>query len=77
MNARTSENGWLNEWRDELTWIDGASDNTSERIPGPVIKPVVEGVEALLRQVLGGSIVEVRIELMNHRLEPSVKEKLD
>ncbi len=39
-------------------------------IPGSVIEPVVEGVETLLRQVFSGSIVEVGIELVDHRLEP-------
>jgi hypothetical protein len=50
--------------------IDGATYNSAQRIPGPIVEPVVEGVEALLRQVLGGPVVEIGIELVNHGLEP-------
>ena len=42
-------------------------------LPGPVIEPVVEGVESILCQKLGGSVVEVRVKLMNHGLEPRYK----
>ncbi len=50
--------------------VDGAPYNAAQRVPGSVVEPVVEGVESLLCQVLGRPIVEVGIELVNHRLEP-------
>jgi hypothetical protein len=31
----------------------------------------VEGVEALLRQILRRPVVKIRIEFVNHRLEPN------
>jgi hypothetical protein len=55
---------------DHEAWVDGAPDNAAQRVPGPVVEPVVEGVESLLCQVLGRPIVEIGIELVNHRLEP-------
>ena len=44
--------------------------DTAQWVPGPVVEPVVEGVEALLGQILGRPIVEVGIELVNDRFEP-------
>ena len=49
----------------------------SQWIPCPVVEPVVEGVEPLLGQVLGGAVVEVGIELVDHRLIAQDGEKPD
>eukprot|EP00053_Salpingoeca_punica_P010929 m.97584 g.97584 ORF g.97584 m.97584 type:complete len:573 (+) comp15536_c0_seq2:800-2518(+) len=48
--------------------VDGAADDAAERVPGAVVKPVVEVVEALLHQVLRGAVVEVRVKLVDHAL---------
>lgn len=34
--------------------VDGASDDTTEGVPRPVVEPIVEVVEALFGQVSGG-----------------------
>lgn len=39
--------------------VDCATDDAPQWIPGPVVKPVPEVVEALLGEKLGHSIVEV------------------
>jgi hypothetical protein len=39
------------------------------------VSPVVEVVEALLREELGGPVVEVRIEFMNDAFEPQDREE--
>lgn len=54
--------------RDHETGIDGAADDTAERVPGSVVEPVVERVEALFGEELGGAVVEIRIELVDDRL---------
>ena len=56
--------------------VDGAPDDAPQGIPGAVIKPVVEIVEAFLRQILGGAVVEVGVKLMNDRFKPN-KEKIN
>ena len=53
---------------DHEAGVDGAADDPAQRVPGPVVEPVVEGVETLVGQVLGRSVVEVGIELVNHGL---------
>ena len=55
--------------------VDGAPDDAPQGIPGAVIEPVVEIVEAFLRQILGGAVVEVGVKLMNDRFKPN-KEKI-
>ena len=42
-----------------LTWVNGTADDSPQRIPCPVIKPVMELVETLLSQEAGGTVVEV------------------
>ena len=55
---------------DHETGVDGSSNDTTQRIPGTIIKPVVEIVETILRQIFGCAIVEVWIKLMNNRFKP-------
>ena len=52
--------------------VDGAADDPTQRIPGSVIKPVVETVESILSQVLGGAVVEVGIKLVNDWFESAL-----
>jgi len=49
--------------------VNGAADDASQGIPGAVIEPVVELVEALLGEEPRGAVVEVRVELMDNALE--------
>ena len=48
--------------------VDGAADDTAQRVPCPVVKPVVERVEPLVRQELGSPVIEVRVKFVDHRL---------
>ena len=57
------------------TWVDCASDDPTKRIPGAIIEPVVELVEALLCQEAGGAVVEVGIELVNNALKAEHREE--
>lgn len=45
------------------------SDDPSEGIPGSLVEPVVEGIEALFGEKLCRAIVEIRIKLMDDALE--------
>ena len=49
--------------------VDGASDDPTEWVPGTVIEPVVERVEAFIWEILGGAVVEVGIELVDDWFE--------
>lgn len=51
---------------DHKTGVDGASNDTAEGIPGPVIKPVVEGVVAGFGEVFGCAVVEVGVKLVDY-----------
>ena len=62
---------------DHETGIDCSSNNPTKWIPGSVVKPVVKVVETLIREVLGCSVVEVRIELMDDRLKAKDREEPD
>ena len=42
-----------------ITWIDGSPNDPPKRIPGTVVKPVVEIVISLLHQVLCCSVVKI------------------
>jgi hypothetical protein len=57
------------------TWIQGSAHDTAQRIPCAVVKPVQEVVEALRRQVLCCTEVEIRVELVDDafKLENSVQ----
>ena len=52
--------------------IDGATNNPAQRVPGSVIKPVVEWIEPVVRQVFGRPVVEVRVKLMDNRFKPKL-----
>lgn len=41
------------------TWINGATDDPPQRIPCPVVKPVVKLIKSFLCQEAGGTVVEV------------------
>lgn len=76
MNGQTRK--WMNESQPRLsqpTWIDGAPYDPTQGVPGPVVEPVVEVVEALLGQEPRRAVVEVRIELVDHALVPQHREQ--
>ncbi len=52
------------------TRVDGASDNSAQWIPSTVVEPIMERVEALVREELSRPVVEVRIEFVDHDLVP-------
>lgn len=45
------------------------TNNTSQRIPCSIVKPIVEVVKAFFSQISGGPVVEVRVELVDDALE--------
>ena len=63
--AESVENALDADGRDLHTRVDGRSDRPAERIPRLVVKPVEEGVPAILVEVLGGAVVEPRVEFVN------------
>lgn len=54
---------------DHETRVKGTASDTAERVPGAVVKPVPEAVEAIGDEVFGGSEVKPGIELVNNALE--------
>lgn len=58
-----------------LTRIDGATNNSAQRVPCHIIKPVVEGIEPLLNQILGSSVVKVGVKLVNDAFIPQHREE--
>lgn len=52
------------------TGINSSSNDTAQRVPGSVVKPVVELVETFLCQILGCAVVEVGIKLMDNTFKP-------
>ena len=60
---------------DHETRIDGTADDATKRVPGAVVEPVVEIVEALSGEVLSGAVVEVGIEFVNDRLVAQHREE--
>lgn len=42
-----------------LTWINCSSNDSSQRVPGPVIKPVMEFIKSLFSQEPGSPIIKV------------------
>ena len=57
--------------------VDGAADDPAERVPGAVVEPVVEGVEALLGEEARRAVVEVGVELVDHGLVAQHGEEAD
>ena len=51
-------------------WIDGGGDWPTERIPRSMIKPVEECVPAMRDEILCGTEVEPRIELVDDAAVP-------
>ena len=51
---------------DHEAGVDCPTDNSTQRIPRPLIKPIMELVEALIRQELGCTVVEVWIKFVDH-----------
>lgn len=44
-----------------LTWVNCSSNDSAQRVPGPVVKPVMEFIESLLSQEPGSPIIKVPI----------------
>ena len=63
----TFKSVWLMEF---LTRVDCSSNNTTKRIPCSIIKPVVEAIKSFFSQVSCGSVVKVRIKLVDNTLKP-------
>ena len=53
-----------------LTWVNCSSNNSSQRVPGPVIKPVMEFIKSLLSQEPGSPIIKVPIARKKKLLLP-------
>ncbi len=54
---------------DHQTRVNGATDDSTQWIPGSVVKPVVEGVKTMVGQEFGGAVVEIGVEFVDHGLE--------
>lgn len=52
---------FLKNISDLLTWVNCSSNDSSQRVPGPVIKPVMEFIKPLLSQEPGSPIIKVPI----------------
>mmetsp|Transcript_1509 Transcript_1509/g.4481 ORF Transcript_1509/g.4481 Transcript_1509/m.4481 type:complete len:242 (-) Transcript_1509:450-1175(-) len=50
------------------TWVDSASDDTAQRVPGVLVKPIPKVCETLPCEERGDAVIEVWIKLVNHRL---------
>ena len=55
--------------------IDGAADNATERVPGALVEPVEEVIEAVRDHVIGGAVVEPRVELVYDTLVADHREQ--
>lgn len=51
---------------DHETWIKRTADDPTERIPTLRVEPVPKLVEAFLGKEKGRTVVEIRIELVDH-----------
>ena len=72
LNSITQCSGVKNE---TSTRVNSSTNDTTQRVPCSIIKPVVEAVESLLCQVARGSVVEVGIELVNNTLKSQHREQ--
>lgn len=45
---------------DHKARVDSTSNNTTKRVPSPLVKPVKEIIEPMLDHVSGGAVVEPR-----------------
>ena len=50
---------------DHKAGVDGTTNDSSKRVPGSVIKPIVEIVKAFVCEVLSCTIIEIRIKFVN------------
>lgn len=50
--------------------VEEAGATPAQRVPGTIIEPVVEVVEAFVCEVFRGAVVEVRVKLVDHRFKP-------
>ena len=57
-------------WSDHKTGVDGTPNNTAQGVPCSVVKPIVKFVKSFFRQEFCSSVVEVRIEFMDHNFIP-------
>ena len=48
-------------------WVDRGADRTAKRIPRLVVKPVEERGPAVVVEVLGGTVIEPWIKLVDHK----------
>ena len=55
---------------DHQAWVDRATHNTTQRLPGTVIEPIEEVIEAVLDHVCRRPVIEPRIEFVNDGFEP-------
>ncbi len=58
-----------------LTGVDGSTNDPTKRVPRSIVKPVVKLIETLLRQKASCTVIEVRIKLVNNRLESQHREE--
>jgi len=54
------------EFLQHAYWVDGATNNSTQRIPCSIVKPIPKVIEALLGQELRDAVVEVWIKLVYH-----------
>ena len=57
------------------TRVDGAAHNTAQRVPGTFVEPVEEVVVAVGDHVMGGTVVEPRVKLVDDALVADHREK--
>lgn len=62
---------------DHKTWIDCATNNTSKRIPSALIVPIEKVVETFFSQKFGGSIIKIRIKLVDDTFEAQHRKQSD
>ena len=51
---------------DIITWIYCTTDDTTQRIPGSIIEPVMKIIESLFREESRCAIIKIGIELVNN-----------
>ena len=57
--------------------VERLADHAPQRVPARRVEPVPELHETALGELLGGAVVEVWVELVDHRLVPDHREKPD
>ena len=66
--SEESEEGVERRGGEHKTGVEGSADDASEWVPALRVEPVPERGEAVLGEVEGGAVVEVRVELVDHGL---------